>query len=157
MSLVEAVRKGLRTREELGVTGVATLADADRAVRRAGIERWPDEPMPGRLYGVYYGGYVQVRAGLLPGTALFVLAHELGHAVMGHGRGAYRAPLIGGGPEATAKEAEAQVYAYAFLLGEPARTFAGLNAQLQAGHDAGLPLGFLFGCMALFGSALATL
>lgn len=156
MSLVEAVREGLRTRELLGVTGVATMADADRALALAGLERWPDEPMPGRLYGIYYRGAVQVRAGLQPGTALFVVAHELGHAVLGHGRGAYRTPVVGGGPEATPKEAEAQVFAYAFLLGAPAATFAGLNAQLQAGYEAGLPLGFLFGCVAVFGAALAS-
>lgn len=156
MTLVEAVRSGLRARADLGIVGVAGPDDAERAVGALGVERWPDAPMPGRLYGVYHGGVLQVRSGLFPGTRLFVVAHELGHAAMGHAGGAYTAPLVGGGPEASEAEAEASVWAYAFLLGEPARTHAGLDAQLHAGFDAGLPLGFLFGCASLFGAALAS-
>lgn len=154
MTLVEAVRRAAETRARLGVRGVATAEDAARAVADAGVERWPDAPMPGRVYGAYCDGVIEVRRGLLPGTALFVLVHELGHAALGHASGAYRSPLLGGGPEASAAEAEAQVYAYVFLLGPPATTLAGLDRQLHAGCAAGLPLGFLLGCAALFGQAL---
>jgi hypothetical protein len=155
MTLVEAVRRARTTRTRLGIAGVATPEDADRALGDAGVERWPDEPMPGRLYGVYHRGVLRVRSGLFPGTRLFVLAHELGHAAMGHDGGTYRARVAGGGPEDSEAEAEASVWAYVFLLGEPARTHEGLDAQLHAGFDAGLPLGFLFGCASLFGAALA--
>lgn len=157
MTLVEAVRSGLRARADLGVAGVAGADDADRAVGALGLERWPDEPLPGRLYGAYFDGVIQLDSRLLPGTRLFALAHELGHAAMGHRQGAYRARLPSGGPEPSEAEEEAQVWAFAFLLGEPARTHDGLDAQLHAGFDAGLPLGFLFGCASLFGAALAAL
>lgn len=156
MTLVAAIRRAIEVRARLGIRGVATPRDAERALAEAGLVRWPDARMPDGLYGTYYRNVVRVRTGLRPGTALFVVAHEMGHAAMGHGKSAYRAPLIGGGPEATDAEAEAQVWAFVFLLGEPARTHAGLNAQLHAGHAVDLPLGFLFGCASLFGQALAS-
>lgn len=155
MTLVEAVHRGAAVRASLGVAGVATMADAERACAWLGVEREPDAPMPGRLYGVYYRGVVQVRAGLLPGTSLFVLAHELGHAVCGHARGAYRTPLLGGGPEASPAEEEAQAFAFVFLLGEPGRTRAAIDAQLHAGVGAGLPVAWLFWCAGHFGAALS--
>lgn len=154
MSLVAAVRRALLMRASLGVEGVATQADLDRAFERAGIVRWPDDAMPDRLYGAFCRGVVRVKTGLLPGTTLFVLAHELGHAECGHEQGAYVARLIADGPETSPSETEVQVYAYVFLLGAPGRTRRAIDAQLHAGVAADLPLGFLFACAGLFGAAL---
>lgn len=139
-----AVRRALAIRRELGIVGVATAEEVDRAIVAAGVRRWPDDAMPDRLYGAYYRGVIRVRRGLLPGTATYVAAHELGHAVCGHARGAYEAPLAGGAPPEEAAEEEAHLFAFGLMLGRPARTTGGLDGQLHAGCEAGLPLPMLF-------------
>jgi hypothetical protein len=147
MNLRRAVSRALALRADAGITGVATPEDVDRAIAVAGAERWSDDAMPADLYGLYYRGVIRVRSGLAPETAAFVAAHELAHGVLGHRRGSYRLPLVGGTPPRTVDEEEAEVFAFALHLGRPSATHEGLTAQLHRGNRARLPLGFLFGAV----------
>lgn len=86
-----ALEEAERMRRALGVVGVATTADIERAAEAAGLEV-VDTPMSGTLYGArmqieHRGRLVSVallRSGMGRGERAFVLAHELGHHVLGH-------------------------------------------------------------------------
>lgn len=86
-----ALEAAERLRRSLGVEGVATMVDIERAAEAAGLEV-VDTPMSGTLYGArmqieHRGRLVSVallRAGMGRGERAFVLAHELGHHVLGH-------------------------------------------------------------------------
>lgn len=148
-----AIREALRVRAALGVRGVASAHDVGRAVAMSGVDRLPDEPMPVGLYGVFYDGAMRVRAGLARGAALTVVAHELGHGVLGHAAGQCRDETylgFGGDPH----ERSAQVFAYTLLLGRPARTHAGLDRQMRRAYRAGLPLRWLISALEILAPGL---
>lgn len=130
----------LAVRASLGLTGVASRADASAAIAAAGLSLRDDRPYRGRIQGRLYRNTVCVRGDLWPAQKLVVTAHELGHALLGHADGAFYAR---GAADVGADEAAAQAFAWTFLIGAPADTMDGLTRQLHAGWDAGLPVDFL--------------
>lgn len=142
--MLGAVRLALEARARLGVTGVATRADVERAIADAGLGLRTDRPYTGRIQGRLYRRTVCLRRGLDRGTARVVASHELGHAVLGHDDGFFLRPAVGASRSSSGREATAQIYAWTFLLGRPAPTMDGLDDQIERGYKAGLPLVWLF-------------
>lgn len=140
--MLQAVERALALRADLGVVGIATEAQIERAIEGAGLEWWDEAPLEGRVYGFLFDGVVYVRRGVTPGTRLVVKAHELGHALLGHDAGAFTA--VHGGIPVSRHEQDAHAFAFAALLGPPAATGTGITRQIQAGGRADLPVGFLF-------------
>lgn len=137
-----AVSRAMEARRSVGVERVATEEAVDRAIAAAGLGLRQDRRYAGRIQGRLFRRTVCVRHDLWPGQRLVVKAHELGHALLGHADGALFEQTRGG-VDHGAVEAAAQVFAWTFLLGRPARTLAGLERQFWRGHAAGVPLDFL--------------
>lgn len=135
-----AVDRALGVRASLGVSGIASPADVLAAVGAAGLGYRDDRPYRGRIQGRLYRRTVCVRADLWPGQKMVVGAHELAHALLGHPEGAFYAS---GPPDVDDDEADAQVFAWALIVGEPASTMDGLTAQIHAAWVAGVPVDFL--------------
>jgi hypothetical protein len=142
--MLAAVTRALAARASLGIVGVATAPQAAAAIAALGLVLWFDADLEGGVYGLLYRGVVAVKKGLLPGTVLVVLAHELGHALCGHADGLYRPATLAGGPADSPEEEVAQIAAYVFLVGAPAPDVDALSAQVQHAHDrGGVPWDFL--------------
>lgn len=141
--MLTAVRRAAEARGEHGVAGVAGWPALARVARAARVEVLFGVDLRGRVWGMYYRGVICVRRGLAPGDQKLVVAHELGHAVLGHdGARFYRRDDRRWSPSGL--ELQASLYAWTLVLGRPARDEAGLDAQIAAGHRAGLPLDWLF-------------
>lgn len=144
--MLTAVRRALQIRAEHGIVGVATRAQVEAVVAGQGLELWTEEPFAGRVWGAFSDGVIGVRRRLLPGTQLMVVAHETGHAVLGHAAGLYR---TGRPRRLVGVEAQAHIFAWTLLLGAPGPGLDGLTDQVHAGHAAGLPLDWLFTVLAV--------
>lgn len=140
--MLEAVARALEVRTKRGIAGVATRPQLREVARRAGVSVLERPIGGGRIYGFYAAGTIVLARHLLPGTKRLVLAHELGHAVLGHRMGAYAD--VDGRPPRSLQEAQAHAFGFALLLGEPAPDLDGLTEQIMRGDRAGLPAPGLF-------------
>lgn len=141
--MLTAVGRAAAARTDHGVAGVATWGDLARVARAAGAEVWFDVDLRGRVWGLYFEGVICVRRRLQPGDQKLVVAHELGHAMLGHdGARFYRRDARRWRPSGL--ELQASLFAWTLLLGQPPPDLDALDAQIAAGHRAGLPLDWLF-------------
>lgn len=70
-------------RRQFGIRGVPTLADLERVARASGLEVDLEAPFRGRIEAVTIDGVIGLRADLSPGWKKWVLAHMLGHVLLG--------------------------------------------------------------------------
>jgi hypothetical protein len=127
-----AVSAGIVVREAVGVDGLASESDIERAADWAGarIRYYPGVPdLPA----------VQARRSIwlsddLGARRRFVVAHELGHVRLGHGLNLYTSSL---GIYGTREEHQADAFACALLLGAPCGPR--FDEALMEAQESGVP------------------
>lgn len=138
--MLRAVNLGLTIRREHGIAGVATEAQVRAVIAAAGYGFRDDRPYRGRVQGRFFRDHVLLRRGLWPGRRRVVMAHELGHGLLGHDGDAFYRHDPPFGDRILGPERSAQVFAWTLLVGLWPDAATDQDAQFRRAVEDGLPL-----------------